>query len=67
MREKELYKACGELGVGKTRVRVVSSEKFWDQPNERWPHKEVIKEIESFVDENEIDTVSLSKDVRVCV
>lgn len=62
MREKELYDSCVELGISKDRIRVVSNEKFQDQPNERWPHREVIEAIESFVDENEINTVSLGGD-----
>ncbi|KAJ1609700.1 N-acetylglucosaminyl-phosphatidylinositol de-N-acetylase [Cryptosporidium canis] len=57
VREKELYDACGELGITKERVRVVSNDRLQDQPNERWSHKDVIHEVESFVDEHSIDFI----------
>lgn len=58
LREKELLEACNALGILRDRIRVVSNDKFQDQPNEKWPYTDVISEIESFVDEFNIDIVS---------
>ncbi|KAH8582707.1 N-acetylglucosaminyl-phosphatidylinositol de-N-acetylase [Cryptosporidium sp. chipmunk genotype I] len=57
LREKELLEACNTLGILRDRIKVVSSDKFKDQPNEKWPYNDVISEIESFVDEFNIDTI----------
>ncbi|OII73943.1 N-acetylglucosaminyl-phosphatidylinositol de-N-acetylase [Cryptosporidium ubiquitum] len=57
LREKELFEACNALGILGDRIRVISSEQFQDQPNEKWPCNDVISEIESFVDEFDIDTI----------
>ncbi|KAL5367379.1 N-acetylglucosaminyl-phosphatidylinositol de-N-acetylase [Cryptosporidium parvum] len=57
LREKELLEACNALGILRDRIRVVSNDKFQDQPNEKWPYTDVISEIESFVDEFNIDII----------
>lgn len=63
LREEELFEACSTLGIIKDRIRVVSNDKFQDQPNDKWPCNHVITEIESFVDEFNIDTVSLREKI----
>lgn len=65
LREKELLEACNALGILKDRIRVVSNDKFQDQPNEKWPYTDVISEIESFVDEFNIDIVSFYFNIQL--
>ncbi|KAK6588613.1 hypothetical protein RS030_3454 [Cryptosporidium xiaoi] len=56
-REKELVNACKSLGIKEKNIKIVNNELIQDQPHYKWKCNIVIREIESFVDSNRIETI----------